>query len=171
MHPSLRVAHLLQTCGLIPSHYIRQSSRLACARTNVYVCYALWYRRGRMVLRSLRTFCLAVLHGVQAIVDTLPAVRRFRWGVSPPPPEPPRPPPPLPSDVVAGVAPRVLELSASFAEEEEEDSGCLFEGAKERNADMLWVVTKRFPRYGYYVGYSRDRERGLNWDAETAVVN
>lgn len=122
-----------------------------------------------MVLRSLCTFCLAVLHGVQAIVDTLPAVRRFRWGASPPRPEPPRPPPP--SDVVAGVAPPVLELSANFAEDEDEDSACLFEGAKERNADILWVVMKRFQRYACYVDCWRGRERGLCWDAERAEVN
>ena len=93
------------------------------------------------MLRSLRTFCLAVLHGVQAIVDTLPAVRRFRWGISPPLPEPTLPPaaPPDPP-LVAGLAPAMLGLSEIFAEEEEEDSACEFEGAKERYADIPSAV-------------------------------
>lgn len=92
------------------------------------------------MLRSLRTFCLAVLHGVQAIVDTLPAVRRFRWGVSPPLPEPTLPlAAPLAPPLVAGLAPAMLELSEIFAEEEE-DSACEFEGAKERYADIPSAV-------------------------------
>ena len=97
------------------------------------------------MLWSIHTFCLAVLQGVQAIVDTLPAVRRLRWGASPPLPEPPPPPPPpaasLAPPLVAGVATPVLEL-LNLAEEEEENSFCWLEGAKERSADiscsMIW---------------------------------
>lgn len=48
------------------------------------------------------------------MVDTLPAVRRFRGGASPPLAEPPSPPG---APLVAGVVTPVLELSASFAEE------------------------------------------------------
>ena len=75
------------------------------------------------------------------MVDTLPAVRRFRGGASPPLAEPPLPPgaPLDPSPLVAGVVTPVLELSASFAEEEEDDSACWFEGAKERKADILYA--------------------------------
>ena len=53
------------------------------------------------------------------MVDTLPAVRRFRGGASPPLAEPPSPPgaPLVPPPLVAGVVTPVLELSASFAEE------------------------------------------------------
>ena len=53
------------------------------------------------------------------MVDTLPAVRRFRGGASPPLAEPPSPPgaPLVAPPLVAGVVTPVLELSTNFAEE------------------------------------------------------
>ena len=46
-------------------------------------------------------------------------------------------PPPVPP-LVAGVAPLALELSANLAgEDEDDDSACGLEGAKERNDDIF----------------------------------
>lgn len=123
----------------------------------------LWYMHRCMVCYgSLRTFCLAVLHGVQAIIDTLPAVRRLRGGASPPLPEPPPPPiaPPIPP-LAAEVPPLLLDPSANLAEEEDDDSACWFEGANERNEDMLSAVIKKFQRSARCVGYLYGGECGF----------
>ena len=82
------------------------------------------------------------------MVDTLPVVRRFRGGASPPLAEPPLPPgaPLVPPPLMAGVVTPVLELSASFADEEEDDSACWFEGANERKADILYAGDEEFLR-------------------------
>ena len=94
----------------------------------------------------LLTLCLACLHGVQAIVETLPAVRRLR-GLpslpSPPLPDPRSPPalfpPPLVLPVVA-----LLDSPGYLLGDEAEESSCWVEGAKDRNADMATFKDKVF---------------------------
>lgn len=129
------------------------------------------------MLWSIHTFCLAVLQGVQAIVDTLPAVRRLRWGTSPPLPEPPPPPPPaapLAPPLVAGVALPVLE-SLNLVEEEEENSVWWFEGAKERSPDISCSMITRLNGDTCRINFLWGREWGLYWmvkaEEETVKVD
>ena len=88
---------------------------------------------------KLRTLCRACLHGVQAIVETLPAVRRLR-GLpslpSPPLPAPRSAPPLFPPPLVVPLVPPLDSPAYLFEEEAEESSGWV-EGAKDRNADMV----------------------------------
>lgn len=76
------------------------------------------------------TLCLACLHSVQAISDTLPAFRRLRCPSAPPPLPPPAPP----------LAPPLVLLLATLLPaldgDEPDDWSCWFEGARERKADM-----------------------------------
>ena len=72
-----------------------------------------------------RTFCLACLHGVHAIRDTLPRFRRFlEFGSPPLPGSPPAPPPasPLAALLGLGVAAPVLDSLFTFVGEEAEES-------------------------------------------------
>lgn len=66
--------------GTVTLEKKKQARKLAFAQTKTYArcaCPVVQASSGGMRW-SLHTFCLAVLQGVQAIVDTLPAVRRLR---------------------------------------------------------------------------------------------
>ena len=52
----------------------------------------------------------------------------------------------------------------SWAEEEDEDSACWFEGAKERNPDMLCAVIETFPTDTCSIAYPY----GGEWEFKAA---
>lgn len=75
-----------------------------------------------MVMMSILTLCLACLHEVHAMSDTLPAARRFRLRpFSPPLPEAPPASPLVP--LLPLVPPVALSLG-SLKEDDAEESSC-----------------------------------------------
>lgn len=77
------------------------------------------------------TLCLACLHSVQAISDTLPVVRRLRC-----PSGSPLLPPPPPSPLAPPLVPLLATLPPALEGDEPEDWSCGFEGAMERKVDI-----------------------------------